>query len=144
MLNSLMKRLNKEFHESLSNPVDGVDMFPEESMMEWTAIIQGEDIYKGLDYKLNIKIPVNYPFQPPMVKFINFCYHPNVNAEGLICLDILNEKWSPAYSLQSMLLSIQSLLSDPNCSSPLNGEASKLWNSPQYEENLKKTYEPLE
>ena len=140
----IMKRLHKEFNDSLMNPVEGVDMFPEESMMSWTAIIQGEGIYKELDYKLNITIPKNYPFQPPLVKFVNYCYHPNVNQTGNICLDILSDKWSPAYSLQSMLLSIQSLLGDPNCSSPLNGEASKLWNTPKFQEILKNTYEPLE
>eukprot|EP00834_Sanchytrium_tribonematis_P007037 NODE_583_length_5729_cov_0.479574.p5 type:complete len:175 gc:universal NODE_583_length_5729_cov_0.479574:1071-1595(+) len=141
---SIMKRLNKEFNECMLHPVDGIDLFPDDTLLKWTAIIEGNGVYLGYSYKLDVSIPTSYPFQPPNVQFMNFCYHPNVNHQGNICLDILQDKWSPAYSIQSMLLSIQSLLSDPNCHSPLNGEASKLWGSSEYLEQLKCTYEPLE
>jgi len=51
-----------------------------------------------------------YPFKAPEVKFVTPCYHPNVDQHGNICLDILKEKWSAAYSVRTLLLSIQSLL----------------------------------
>ena len=55
------------------------------------------------------------------------CFHPNVDAHGNICLDILKEKWSAAYSVKTILLSLQSLLAEPNVDSPLNVQAAGLW-----------------
>lgn len=55
-------------------------------------------------------VNAEYPFKAPEVKFITPCYHPNVDQFGNICLDILKEKWSAAYSVRTLLLSIQSLL----------------------------------
>ena len=52
----------------------------------------------------------DYPFKAPEVKFVTPCFHPNVDQYGNICLDILKEKWSAAYSVRTVLLSIQSLL----------------------------------
>ncbi|KAK5009217.1 Ubiquitin-conjugating enzyme E2 11 [Cryomyces antarcticus] len=54
-------------------------------------------------------------------------FHPNIDFSGRICLDILKDKWSPIYNVQSVLLSLQSLLGEPNNSSPLNGQAAELW-----------------
>ena len=54
-------------------------------------------------------------------------FHPNVYVDGRICLDILSERWSPAYDVSSILVSIQSLLLDPNPQSPANAEASQLY-----------------
>ena len=57
-------------------------------------------------------VNAEYPFKAPEVKFITPCYHPNVDQFGNICLDILKEKWSAAYSVRTLLLSIQSLLGE--------------------------------
>ena len=56
------------------------------------------------------KSGADYPFKAPEVKFVTPCFHPNVDQYGNICLDILKEKWSAAYSVRTVLLSIQSLL----------------------------------
>lgn len=61
------------------------------------------------------------------MRFETPCFHPNVDQSGYICLDILKENWSAVYNVQSILLSIQSLLGEPNPDSPLNAQAAQLW-----------------
>ena len=67
-------------------------------------------VYEGLKYKLDLTFPADYPYTAPTIKFITPCFHPNVDQFGNICLDILKEKWSAAYSVQTILLSLRSLL----------------------------------
>ena len=54
-------------------------------------------------------------------------FHPNIYADGSICLDILKHMWSPVYDVSSILTSIQSLLTDPNPASPANATASAMF-----------------
>ena len=72
----------------------------------------------------------DYPLKSPSVRFETACFHPNVDQHGNICLDILKEKWSAAYSVRTVLLSIQSLLGEPNNDSPLNAYAAKVFVHP--------------
>ena len=62
-----------------------------------------------------------------MVKFLSKMFHPNIYGDGKICLDILQNQWSPIYDIAAILTSIQSLLSDPNPQSPANAEAAQLY-----------------
>lgn len=66
--------------------------------------------YEELRYKLSLEFPSGYPYTAPTVRFLTPCYHPNVDTQGNICLDILKEKWSALYDVRTILLSIQSLL----------------------------------
>eukprot|EP00887_Chlorella_sp_A99_P006130 scaffold22.g6130.t1 len=75
------------------------------------------------------------PPQAPVVKFKTRMYHPNIYADGGICLDILQNQWSPIYDVSAILTSIQSLLSDPNPNSPANSEAARLYNEDRKEYN---------
>ena len=71
-------------------------------------------LFAGLKYKLRLEFPAGYPINAPTVRFTTPCFHPNVDAHGNICLDILKEKWSALYEVRTILLSIQSLLGK-NC-----------------------------
>ncbi|KAA3453413.1 ubiquitin-conjugating enzyme E2 20 [Gossypium australe] len=110
----------------------GVSAFPEgESIFTWIGTIEGGKgtMYEGLSYKLSLHFTSEYPFKPPQVKFETMCFHPNVDQFGNICLDILQDKWSSAYDCRTILLSIQSLLGEPNPESPLNTYAAAVWNN---------------
>jgi len=68
----------------------------------------------GGTFKLILEFSEEYPNKAPQVKFVSKIFHPNVYADGKICLDILQNQWSPIYDVAAILTSIQSLLSDPN------------------------------
>lgn len=102
-------------------------------------VIQGDSPYQGGLFFLNIHFPTDYPFKPPKLAFTTRIYHPNINASGGICLDILSKQWSPALTISKVLLSICSLLCDPNPDDPLVGEIAALYksNRAQYEKNAR-------
>ena len=94
-----------------------------------------ESPYDGGVFFLNIHFPTDYPFKPPKINFTTRIYHPNINSNGSICLDILKEQWSPALTISKVLLSISSLLCDANPDDPLVPEIAQLYKSdkPKYE-----------
>ncbi|KAK3393644.1 ubiquitin-conjugating enzyme/RWD-like protein [Podospora didyma] len=125
------KRLQTELMHLMTSPAPGISAFPsaDGNLLKWRATIEGPDDtpYAGLTFKLSFEFPSNYPYAPPTVLFLTPIYHPNVDFSGRICLDILKDKWTAAYNIQTVLLSLQSLLGEPNNASPLNGEAAELW-----------------
>eukprot|EP00887_Chlorella_sp_A99_P006843 scaffold2.g6843.t1 len=142
---AVTKRLQQELMSMMASGADGVSAFPSgDSLFDWVGTINGAEgtVYEGLTFRLSLKFTSEYPFKPPAVRFESGCFHPNVDANGYICLDILKDKWSAAYSVKSVLQSIQSLLADPNVDSPLNAHAAKLWgvNMPEYKALVAKTY----
>jgi len=97
--------------------------------MVWQAVIFGPDdtAWEGGTFKLLMEFTEEYPNKPPLVRFLSKIFHPNVYGDGKICLDILQNNWSPIYDVGAILTSIQSLLSDPDPASPANAEASQLF-----------------
>ncbi|OBT43796.1 hypothetical protein VE00_06287 [Pseudogymnoascus sp. WSF 3629] len=89
--------------------------------------------YAGGQFVVDIKIPVEYPFRPPVMKFETRLWHPNVSSQtGAICLDTLGSAWSPVLTIKSALLSLQSLLSTPEPKDPQDAEvATMLMNNPE-------------
>jgi len=84
---------------------------------------------------LTLEFTEEYPSKPPAVRFLTPMFHPNIYSDGKICLDILQNQWSPTYDITAVLTSIQSLLSDPNPASPANAEASQLFDRDRREYN---------
>merc|ERR1711907_354999 len=97
--------------------------------MKWHAVIFGPEdtAWEDGTFKLSVEFTEEYPNKAPTVKFLTKMVHPNIYADGSICLDILQNQWSPIYDISSILTSIQSLLCDPNPNSPANSEAARLW-----------------
>jgi len=84
-----------------------------------TIMGPGDSPFQGGVFFLSIHFPADYPFKPPKITFTTKIFHPNINSNGAICLDILRSQWSPALTISKVLLSICSLLCDPNPDDPL-------------------------
>lgn len=120
-----LKRLMTENLENISVSVNDSDLY------EWTGIIIGPigTPYENGMFNLDIRLPSNYPLKPPKILFKTKIYHPNIDEDGNICLDILKKDWSPSLTISKVLLSICSLLSDPNPDDPLMPLVARQYNS---------------
>jgi len=133
------RRIQKELDDLQTNPLDVCTAGPvrEGELFAWEGTLLGpkDSPYEGGLFLLSIEFPVNYPFKPPKVAFKTKVFHPNINAQGGICLDILKDQWSPALSIAKVLLSISSLLTDANPKDPLVPEIARLYvdNRPEFD-----------
>ena len=125
------KRITKELKDIEKDPPTNCSAGPHNpsDMFNWQASIIGPENspYQGGVFFLCIKFPTDYPFKPPKVSFTTKIYHPNINSNGSICLDILKDQWSPALTISKVLLSISSLLTDPNPDDPFVPDIANLY-----------------
>uniref|UniRef100_A0A803KKC7 E2 ubiquitin-conjugating enzyme n=4 Tax=Xenopus TaxID=8353 RepID=A0A803KKC7_XENTR len=123
-LSTSAKRIQKELAEITLDPPPNCSAGPKgDNIYEWRSTILGPpgSVYEGGVFFLDIAFSPDYPFKPPKVTFRTRIYHCNINSQGVICLDILKDNWSPALTISKVLLSICSLLTDCNPADPLVG-----------------------
>ncbi|XP_013927222.1 PREDICTED: ubiquitin-conjugating enzyme E2 D2-like [Thamnophis sirtalis] len=97
-----LKRIHKELNDLARDPPAQCSAGPVgDDMFHWQATIMGpnDSPYQGGVFFLTIHFPTDYPFKPPKVAFTTRIYHPNINSNGSICLDILRSQWSPALTI---------------------------------------------
>jgi ubiquitin-conjugating enzyme E2 D len=129
---STAMRIKKELEDIKKNAPSNCSAGPvEDDLFEWQATIMGpkDSPYEGGLFYLRIHFTKDYPFKPPKIHFITKIYHCNVNSSGGICLDILKKEWSPALTISKVLLSICSLMNDPNPDDPLVTSIADLYKS---------------
>lgn len=132
-------RLQSDLKAISQSPPEGVSASPssEDNLFVWSASIFGPDDtpWEGGIFSLRITFGESYPEKPPRVRFTSEMFHPNVYSDGTLCLDIIQEAWSPCHNVCTILTSIQSLLTDPNCASPANPDAAQAYQHKRKEYN---------
>ncbi|TGO25474.1 hypothetical protein BPAE_0079g00210 [Botrytis paeoniae] len=150
------RRLLQEYRALTNNPPDGIAAGPvtEDDLLCWEALIEGPEgtPFEGGVFAAELQFPKDYPLSPPSMRFLGEVWHPNVYPSGLVCISILHpagddpnhyehasERWSPIQSVEKILISVMSMLAEPNDESPANVEAAKQWreNRAEYEQKVR-------
>jgi len=110
-------------------PVSGTRLeFPNtDDLMSFVLYVKATDgLWKSAEYKFSVHVPTNYPYDPPKVVCETAIYHPNIDTQGHVCLNILRADWMPVLNLGAVIFGIMTLFLEPNPEDPLNKEAAKL------------------
>ncbi|CUM66772.1 uncharacterized protein PRCAT00004453001 [Priceomyces carsonii] len=146
------KRLLKEYQQLSKDPPPGIVAGPlsEDDLFVWECLLEGpsDTPYENGVFPACLKFPKDYPLSPPVLKFDPPLLHPNIYADGTVCISILHapgedpnhyerpeERWSPVQSIEKILLSVMSMLAEPNSESGANIDACKLWRENREEYN---------
>ncbi len=135
-----LKRINRELNDIERDPPPLCSAAPTgDDLFHWQAIIIGptDSPYSGGIFFLAVHFPTDYPLKPPKINFTTRIYHPNINSNGSISLDILRDQWSPALTISKVLLMICAFLTSPNPDDPLVPEIAHLYKTDRsrYEAN---------
>lgn len=155
-----IRALQLELKKIQEEPVEGfrVSLVNEDNIFEWEVAIFGppSTLYEGGYFKAHMKFPDDYPYSPPSVRFLTKMWHPNVYENGEVCISILHppvddpqsgelpsERWNPTQNVRTVLLSIISLLNEPNTFSPANVDASVMYRKWRDSKGREKEYENI-
>eukprot|EP00041_Stephanoeca_diplocostata_P007063 m.97516 g.97516 ORF g.97516 m.97516 type:complete len:168 (+) comp16705_c0_seq1:251-754(+) len=136
--------LSKQLADLKKNPVEGFSagLVDDDNVFKWEILIMGppDTMYEGGFFKAHLTFPSDYPHMPPNLRFVTEMWHPNVYKDGNVCISILHdpgddkygdeqacERWLPIHTVTTIMLSVISMLADPNDMSPANVDASKQW-----------------
>jgi ubiquitin-conjugating enzyme E2 G1 len=136
--------LRRQLAELAKKPSDhfSVGLCNDDNIYEWEIIIMGQDaLYEGAFFKAKLSFPPDFPNMPPTMTFLSEMWHPNVYKDGKVCISILHppgedvmnsqetadERWRPILGVEQILISVISMLSDPNDESPANLDAAVQW-----------------
>jgi len=152
-----IKRLQTEYSQYMKDINVHYSIKPDnKNFLKWNILLFGpnETIFEGGIFKCQITFTREYPNKPPEFKFIDNILHPNIYKDGKVCMSILHEgedlygyehiseRWNPSHSVNSILMSLISLLTEPNFESPANVDASRLWQD-DYNEYKKIIYKQI-
>ncbi|XP_013403676.1 ubiquitin-conjugating enzyme E2 R2 [Lingula anatina] len=155
-----VRALQLELKKIQEEPVEGfrVHLSNDDNLFEWEVAIFGPPgtLYEAGYFKAHMKFPSDYPYSPPSVKFLTKMWHPNVYENGDVCISILHppvddphsgelpcERWNPTQNVRTVLLSIISLLNEPNTFSPANVDASVMYRKWRESKGRDKEYENI-
>lgn len=147
--------LRKQLAELNRNPVEGFSagLIDDNDVYKWEVMIIGpaDTLYEGGFFKAHLEFPRDYPVRPPKMRFMTEIWHPNIGKDGHVCISILHEpgddqfgyekaseRWLPVHSVETILISVISMLADPNDQSPANVDAAKEWreNFPEFKKKV--------
>eukprot|EP01102_Stenamoeba_stenopodia_P012384 TRINITY_DN3904_c0_g1_i1.p1 TRINITY_DN3904_c0_g1~~TRINITY_DN3904_c0_g1_i1.p1 ORF type:complete len:167 (-),score=27.98 TRINITY_DN3904_c0_g1_i1:253-753(-) len=152
MTSTALKRLMQEYKELLLTIPEGFTAGPisEDNFFVWEAQIAGpiDTPYEGGVFTAKLTFPRDYPLNPPKMVFTSELWHPNIYKNGEVCISILHppgedpnnyekssERWSPVQSVEKILISVISMLAEPNDESPANIDAAKMWRTDRAQYN---------
>ncbi|GAM29174.1 hypothetical protein SAMD00019534_123500 [Acytostelium subglobosum LB1] len=122
MASTSAKRLQKEITDIIKAPPTWCSAaVVGDNLHKWKATVlgpEGSPFEKGT-FEIELDIPHEYPFKPPTLKFTTKIYHPNIKSDGTVCSELLSQSWSPQLKIQDVLLTIRTLLIEPNPDNPL-------------------------
>ncbi|VDD97325.1 unnamed protein product [Enterobius vermicularis] len=146
--------LKKQLSEILRVPVDGFSAgLQGDDIYKWEVLVMGppDTLYEGGFFRAVLEFPKEYPQRPPKMRFLSEIWHPNIDKEGNVCISILHEpgddrwgyekpeeRWLPVHTVETILLSVISMLADPNHESPANVDAAKMQreNFPEFKKRV--------
>ncbi|CDI98582.1 Ubiquitin-conjugating enzyme E2 G1 [Taenia solium] len=143
LLRKQLAELNKSGTEGFS-----AGLIDDDNIFKWQVLIMGpaDTLYDGGWFKATLEFPQDYPNHPPKMQFLTDMWHPNISPSGSVCISILHEpgedrfgyerpeeRWLPVHTVETIIMSVISMLAEPNPDSPANVDAAKMFRD-DYEE----------